>query len=149
MSKGISYEEYLEKNGSLTYSNVGVSMMPMLREGKDLFKVRKKDKRRCCRGDVVLYRRPPDKYVLHRVIEVRPNDYVILGDNCVKKEYGIKDSDIIGVMTGFVRNGREYTTKDLSYVIYKEVILNTVAVRIIVKRIMGKLRKKKKKVLSP
>ena len=148
MIKGISYEEYLEKNGSLTYSNVGVSMMPLLREGKDLFKVKKKDKRRCRRGDVVLYRRPPDKYVLHRVIEVRPKDYVILGDNCVKKEYGIKDSDIIGVMTGFVRNGREYTTKDLSYVIYKEVILNTVAVRIMVKRIKGKLKRVCKRFVS-
>ena len=35
MNSGISYEEYLEKHGSLTYSNVGVSMLPLLRQGLD------------------------------------------------------------------------------------------------------------------
>ena len=28
------YEEYLAAHGTLTYSNVGVSMMPLLRQGK-------------------------------------------------------------------------------------------------------------------
>ena len=38
MSKpGLSYEEYLERYGSLTYSQVGGSMLPLLREGRDLF----------------------------------------------------------------------------------------------------------------
>ncbi len=41
MSNGISYEEYLERNGSLTYTNSGVSMLPLLRQGRDLFTVRK------------------------------------------------------------------------------------------------------------
>ena len=90
MSEGISYEEYLDRYGTLTYSVVGSSMLPLLRQGKDLFTVTKKGPERCRRGDVVLYRRPPDSYVLHRIIEVRPEDYVILGDNCVNKEYGIK-----------------------------------------------------------
>lgn len=130
----MTYEEYLDKNGSLTYTNVGVSMMPLLRQGKDLFTVTKKTERRCRVGDVVLYRRPPDKYVLHRVIAVRPKDYVILGDNCVGKEYGIKDSDILGVMTGFVRNGREYTVNDKAYKLYSAYILNLMPVRIAAKK---------------
>ncbi len=130
----MTYEEYLEKNGSLTYTNVGTSMMPLLRQGKDLFTVTKKTKRRCKVGDVVLYRRPPNKYILHRVIAVRPKDYVILGDNCVSKEYGIKDSDIIGIMTGFVRNGRTYSVNDRAYHIYSAYIMNTIPIRIFVKK---------------
>ena len=51
-------------------------MLPLLREGKDLFTVRKKGPERCKKGDVALYRRG-DACVLHRVIEVRPDDYVI------------------------------------------------------------------------
>ena len=90
----MTYEEYLEKNNTLTYTNVGVSMMPLLRQGRDLFTVTKKTGRRCKAGDVVLYRRPPNKYVLHRIIAVRPNDYVILGDNCIGREYGIKDKSV-------------------------------------------------------
>ena len=35
MSNGISCEKYLERNGSLTYTNVGVSMLPLLRQGLD------------------------------------------------------------------------------------------------------------------
>lgn len=115
MSDGVSFEEYLARNDSLTYSNVGVSMLPLLRQGKDLFIVRKKGTERCRKGDVVLYLRPPKSYVLHRIIEVRPNDYVILGDNCVTKEYGIRDEDILGVMTGFIRGGREHSVTELSY----------------------------------
>ena len=90
-----TYEDFLEKNGEMTYSNVGISMLPLLKEGRDLFTVRKKGRKRCKKYDVVLYRRPPNSYVLHRIIEVRENDYVILGDNCLNKEYGITDDDII------------------------------------------------------
>ena len=121
--KIINYEEYIQKNGSLTYTNVGVSMMPLLRQGKDLFTVTKRNGERCKKGDVVLYKRPPNKYVLHRIVEVRDNGYVILGDNCINKEYGIKDSDIIGVMTGYVRNGKEHSIYDKSYRLYIGCIL--------------------------
>ena len=31
MSNGISFEEYLDQNGTLTYTNVGTSMLPLLR----------------------------------------------------------------------------------------------------------------------
>jgi hypothetical protein len=54
-------------------------------------------------------------------VEVRENDYVILGDNCLNKEYAIKDEDIIGVMTSFVRNGKEYTVDHKGYRIYSKV----------------------------
>ena len=71
MRERVSYEEYLEAHGSLTYTNVGVSMLPLLKEGRDLFTVEKKGEARCKVGDVVLYRRPPNQYVLHRIVEVR------------------------------------------------------------------------------
>ena len=137
MSKGISYEEYLAQNGSMTYTNRGVSMLPLLRQGKDLFTVREKGSERCKVGDVVLYRRPPDQYVLHRVVEVRENDYVILGDNCVRRETGITDDDIIGVMTGFVRGGKEHLVSDPGYRLYSAVWLRTEKVRIFMKRARG------------
>lgn len=137
----VTYEEYLEQNGEMTYSNVGVSMMPMLKQGCDLFTVRKKGKERCKKYDVVLYRRPPSSYVLHRIIEVRENDYVILGDNCVNKEYGIKDSDIIGVMTRYVHNGKERSIDDFGYRLYSWTWVNFAPVRILAHRVKGKLRR--------
>ncbi len=144
----MTYEEYLEKNGELTYSNVGTSMLPLLRQGRDLFTVRKKGLERCKRGDVVLYRRPPDKYVLHRVIEVRARDYVILGDNCVRKEYGITDGDILGVMTGFVRGGREYSVGDLKYRLYSRIWVTAAPVRIMLKKAELAIRHTAKKIIK-
>ncbi len=129
MSEGISYEEYLDRYGTLTYSVVGTSMLPLLRQGKDLFTVTKKGPERCRRGDVVLYRRPPDSYVLHRIIEVRPEDYVILGDNCVGREFGVRDEDILGVMTGFVRDGKEHSVSEPGYRAYTALMLRTVFLR--------------------
>ncbi len=141
MNDGISFEEYLNKNGSLTYSNVGTSMLPMLRQGRDIFTVRKKGEDRCKRGDVVLYRRPPDQYVLHRIIKVRPEDYVILGDNCVSKEYGIRDESIIGVLTSFTRDGKEYSVTDPGYRVYSALWLNTMPIRIAVKKCILKAKR--------
>ena len=143
----MTYEEYLESNGEMTYTNVGTSMMPLLRQHRDLFTVRKKGSARCRAGDVVLYRRPPNSYVLHRVVEVRKKDYVILGDNCIKKEYGITDGDIIGVMTGYVRKGREHTVKDRSYRIYKAYIMHTITLRVIFKKAKLKMKRAVRRLL--
>ena len=135
MNNGISFEEYLEKSGSLTYTNKGVSMLPLLREGRDLFIVEKRGEERLTRGSVVLYRRPPGEYVLHRIIEVRPEDYVILGDNCISKEYGITDKDILGVMTGYVRGGKEHSVHDFGYRVYTAIWMHTAGLRIAIKKV--------------
>ena len=46
--------------------------------------------------DVPLYKKG-DSYVLHRVMEVLPDSYIIRGDNCDQKEYGITDDQILGM----------------------------------------------------
>ncbi|MBR2735895.1 MAG: S24/S26 family peptidase [Firmicutes bacterium] len=140
-NKAISYEAFLDRHGRLTYTNVGVSMLPLLRQGRDLFTVEKKTADRCQVGDVVLYRRPPDQYVLRRIIEVRAEDYVILGDNCVRKETGIRDEDILAVLTGFVRKGKEYTVRDRAYCAYTFFWLHTIALRVFLKRAGGLVKR--------
>ncbi len=140
----MNIEQYLSENGTLTYSNKGTSMLPLLREGKDMFTLKRKEAERCRVGDVVLYKRPPKDYVLHRVVEVRENDYVILGDNCITYEYGITDSDILGVMTGFIRGGREYSIESSGYRLYTFIMLHTKGIRIFTRRglswVLRKLR---------
>ena len=140
MNNSLSFDEYLDANGSLTYTNVGTSMLPLLRQGRDLFTLRKKGPERCRVGDVVLYRRPPNQYVLHRVVKVRPTDYVILGDNCLSREYGITDSDILGVMTSFVRRGREHRVEESGYRLYSFVWLHTARPRIFLKKCASRLK---------
>lgn len=136
-----TYKEHLDKYGTLTYRNVGVSMMPLLKQGRDIFTVTKKTSERCSKYDVVLYRRPPQQYVLHRVIKVRENDYIILGDNCINKEYGITDDDIIGVMTEFVRKGKKISVNNKKYRFYSFLWVNFSSVRIFLQKCRYKLAK--------
>ena len=148
MEEKLSYEEYMDKYQRLVRTNVGVSMLPLLRQGRDLFIVEKRGPGRLKAGDVVLYRRPPDKYVLHRIVEVREKDYVILGDNCVNREYGITDDDILGIMTGFVRDGKQHTVPERGYRLYRFLWLHGAPVRVFLKKAVWRVKAGIKKVLG-
>lgn len=144
----VTYEEVLARDGRLVYTNVGVSMLPLLRQGKDLFIVEKRGEGRLKAGDVVLYRRPPNRYVLHRIVAVREKDYVILGDNCLGREYGVTDENILGVMTGFVRDGKQHSVTELGYRLYTFYMVHCAGFRIFCKRAKGYMRAAAKKVLN-
>ncbi|MBQ9887419.1 MAG: hypothetical protein IJM37_11270 [Lachnospiraceae bacterium] len=145
MSK-LKFEDFIEQSGQLTYSNVGTSMLPLLRQGRDLFTVSKKNAARCRKYDVVLYHGQNDTYILHRIIKVREADYVIRGDNCITKEYGITDDDIIGVMTGFVRDGKSYSTDNTGYRIYSVLWCAFAPVRICFKKMKIRISHLKRSV---
>ena len=123
-------EAFLSENGTVVYNIRGVSMLPLLRQKKDLVIVRRKEDVRYGVGDVVLYRRASGQIVLHRIIGMRPDGYVLRGDNCVRREYGVRDRDIMGKMTGFVRSGREHRVEDTSCRIYTFVWLRTGFLRV-------------------
>ena len=76
MSELSSFEEQLRLHGKIIYTNVGTSMMPLLREGRDVMII-ERPKGRLKKYDVPLYIRPDGMYVLHRILRVRKNDYVI------------------------------------------------------------------------
>ena len=137
MSKSVSFEDYLAQHGTLTYSNTGTSMEPLLRQGRDLFTVTRKTGERCRVGDVVLFRRG-ENYVLHRVIAVREADYVTLGDNAVNPEYGVREEDILGVMSSFVRRGKEHRANAPLVRAYTALWLCTRPARVLLKRTLAR-----------
>lgn len=112
-----TFEEEINKTGKLIYTNVGDSMMPLIRQGKDLLIIEKVNGR-LKKYDVPLYKRDSGQYILHRILKVRKNDYVICGDNRWGREYGIQDRHIIGVLTGIIRDGKEISVNDKKYKIY-------------------------------
>ena len=110
--------EKLDSGGTVTFTPHGESMMPMLRDGEDVV-VLSKPKGRLHLFDIPLYRRSNGAFVLHRVIDFdRDGSYVMCGDNQFRKEHGIKDSDIIGVVTAFFRKGKPYSTYSFIYRLY-------------------------------
>ena len=86
--------------------------------------------------------------MLHRIVEVREKDYVILGDNCVNREYGITDGDILGVMTGFVRDGKQHAVTEKGYRLYTWLCLHGAGLRIFLKRAMWRVKSILRKILG-
>lgn len=123
-----SFEEVLEKNGNLVYTNVGDSMMPLLREHRDLV-VLKKPEGRLKKYDVPLYKRPSGQYVLHRILEVREKDYILCGDHRYHREYGVTDDQILGVLVSVVRDGQKLEVSDWRYRLYTHLWCDLFPVR--------------------
>ena len=99
-----SIRRELAAHGSLVYTNVGVSMRPLIRQGRDLLVIRTcTDRLR--KYDIPLYQRPSGQYVLHRIVRVLPDGYVLCGDNCTQLEH-VTDDQILGVLTALERDGR-------------------------------------------
>ena len=111
-----SFEEQLEKNGRLIYTNKGDSMMPLIK-------------------------RDNGKHILHRVLKVRRDDYVMCGDNRWTKEYGIQDRHIIGVLTAVIRNGKEIKVTDTKYRLYVHLWCDLFPVRAFIVHVISKIRR--------
>ena len=92
-----------------------------------------------------LYRRDSGKYVLHRVLEVRPEDYVLCGDNRWNKEYGITDRHVLGVLTAVVRGGRELKMTDLRCRLYAHLWCDLFPLRAFLLKARYVLKRKKKR----
>ena len=116
MSKS-SFEEELDKKGILVYTNKGNSMYPLIRQGKDVLII-KKCNTRLKKMDVPLYKRDSGQYVLHRIVKVNSNDYVLRGDNTYYNETGIRDDQILGVLSGIIREGKEISVNSFGYKLY-------------------------------
>ncbi len=117
----MNFEECIKKNGFLVYTNVGGSMLPLLREGKDIMYITEV-KNRLKLFDAVLFRRPGvtgrGEYVLHRIIRCYPdNSYYIIGDNCYTGEV-VKKENILGVLTKVKRGKRDIDCNSITHKIY-------------------------------
>ncbi len=110
--------EKLESGGTVTFTPRGKSMLPMLRDGEDVV-VLSKPQGRLHLFDVPLYRRSNGVYVLHRIVDFDADgSYVMCGDNQFEYEHGIKDENIIAVVTAFYRKGKTYRADSLRYRLY-------------------------------
>lgn len=115
MKRKSSFEEILNKGETLYYRNVGNSMLPFIKEGEDLLVIDAYKDQRLKVGDVILYKRDTGKYVLHRIVSVRKNDYLLRGDNQYNTETGIVDRHILGVLREVIKPNQRINVLDISY----------------------------------
>ena len=116
MNEALSIRQALAKYNKIIQPIKGSSMLPMLDEDKDaveLVAVTGTLKK----YDLPLFRRRNGQLVLHRVIAVKKNHYLICGDNSMEVEK-VPRERILAVATGFYKDGRYVSCQDEDYLTY-------------------------------
>ena len=96
-----SFEEVLNKDGELIYTNVGYSMYPLIKEREDVLRIVKTDTFK--KGDVVLYKSEIDHYVLHRILKIKKDKVVLAGDYNYWKDKPITQDKILGKLVSITK----------------------------------------------
>lgn len=155
-----TFEEELIRTGRIIYTNVGDSMMPLLRQRQDVMVIERPKAwdelpadgvKKLKKYDIPLYKRDSGQYVLHRVLKVRKKDYVICGDNRYAREFGISDRHIIGILKAVIRDGKEVSVHSPLFFVYTHLWCDFFWIRagilwlfVLPNRIKGKLRNERK-----
>ena len=91
------FEDVLDKDGELIFTNVGYSMYPLIKQREDILRIVKTDKYK--KGDVVLYKSHVDHYVLHRILKIKKDKIILAGDYNYFKDKPITKDKILGLLT--------------------------------------------------
>lgn len=135
-----SLENALKRDGFVMSTIMGVSMLPTLRQNRDRVII-EVPKGMLKKYDIALYKRWDGQYVLHRVIDVRNDVYVIRGDNTYIEEF-VSIDKVIGVVTHFVRDEMMVDVTSSKYIQYVRILYNLYPVR----KMLWKIRVKGYKI---
>lgn len=124
----------------------GVSMLPMLRQGKDCVELSQLPKQ-LQKYDLPVYRGANGKYVMHRVVGLRGDSYLCLGDNTYHYEM-VTPERMVAVVCAFSRNGRRISVENRSYRIYCRIWCAIFPARRFVKHVEWKLKRIVKKLTT-
>ena len=133
MAPEILLEEYRkllsdENIAALPLVISGNSMAPFLVHGRDTVYLAKLT-RKVKKGDVLLYRRNSGAYILHRVYKIDKDSYTMVGDAQTWLESGIKDAQIIAVMTSALRKGKMQTAGSFWWEFFEKLWIRIVPLR--------------------
>ncbi len=135
-------QEVIAEGGKFTFCPSGNSMKPFIRPGRDSVNVVKADAIK--KYDIVLYRRKNGMFVLHRIVEVNDDSYVMCGDNQWTREYGITADMIIAKVSDIIRDGKVISCSSKKYMFWAHVWCDLFLLR----KIYLKIRSVAKKILK-
>lgn len=108
-------EEAFRDNKTFEFPIKGTSMNPFLHTG-DLVELKKSDTFK--KNDIILYKRNDGTFILHRIVKVKDDYFILLGDHQVKKEFPIYYNQIIGKVISYKKNNKQKYLKGIKYKIY-------------------------------
>ena len=110
MPSQIKFEEVLEKDNELFFTNVGYSMYPLIRQREDILHIVKTNDVK--RGDIILYKSEVDHYVLHRILKIKKDKIICAGDYNYFKDKPITNEQVLGKLVDIKK--KDGKTIDLS-----------------------------------
>ena len=140
MNNSSTFEEQLSIHGRIIYTNVGDSMLPFIKQGRDVLIIERASSA-LKKYDVPLYKRDSGQYVLHRIHKVRQDGYVLCGDNRAFRESGVKDGQIIGVLTGIIRGDKKIMRDSFLFKLYAHLGCDTYFIRYILHKFTALFRR--------
>ena len=129
MRQAGNMEQCLQELGYAVVPVRGTSMWPLLKEGKTRVQVEAKEGRQVRKGDMVLYRRKDGTLVLHRIIKVEKDTFLVCGDHQWKQVEQVQENQILAVGQGFFQNGHYIDDNTWWYRIYKKFWNGNLTVR--------------------
>ncbi|MBE6933607.1 MAG: hypothetical protein E7462_00915 [Ruminococcaceae bacterium] len=111
--------QQLASGESVKFTPQGTSMRPTIWGGRDQV-VLSPLPGKLKKYDIPLYLRDNGHFVLHRIVKVS-QCYTCVGDNQVEYEHGVRQDQLIAVVTAFVRKGKLHSVNSLDYRIYCRV----------------------------
>ncbi len=102
--------EIINRTGFYSGLTSGTSMEPLIHHQRDTIIVTKPDGR-LKKYDIPVYRGKNGSMIMHRIVKVCDDHYVVHGDNTNFTEY-VTDDMIAGRLSGFYKNGKKYIDLD-------------------------------------
>lgn len=140
----MTFEEELRRSGRLVFTNKGSSMMPLLRQDKDIMIITACEAKELHALDAVLFVREQEgkkRYVLHRILKCNPDgSFWIVGDHCYSGET-VKGEQILGKLSAVVRDGKNISVEDKKYLLYVHLWCDFYPIRFFILRAKAFLRR--------
>lgn len=136
-------EEVIASGGEFRLYPKGTSMLPIIRQGIDSIVL-------CaigdvCVNDILLYKRDDGSFVLHRVVKIKNDEYIMCGDNQFDLERGITQRHLLAKVKYFYRENEKITGDNIEYQKYLKT-LPRVRRRRKIRNTLGRI---KNKIIKP
>ena len=90
------FEDVLNKDHELYFTNVGYYMYPLIREREDILHIVQSNTYK--KGDIILFKSKEDHYVLHRILKIKKDKIITAGDYNYFKDQPITKDQILGLL---------------------------------------------------
>ena len=130
--------ELVEQGQEVSMLISGSSMAPFLIHERDSICF-KQPERPLRKGDMVFYQRDNGQFVMHRICNVKPEGYYIVGDAQTIIEGPVREDQIFAVITKVKRKGKWIEPGDFWWEFFEHVWIHMIPMRRNIMKIYAKV----------